>query len=167
MIILHNNEPRLILYNNKELLMAGEKIWQYFLEFCLRRKPLPMFEQISLEKNQRAAINYFADFFTEEKDLVLRVSNNELSGFVLFDPQSYTLTGADDSCVELVIAGTLHESTWQNIKDAKKLIAAYENYKGRSVAMNIQRAFKSRGFKRFCEKVGFKNIKENAYVFEQ
>ena len=87
---------------------------------------------------------------------------------MLFDPQSYSLEHIDASqYVELVIAGTLHGKITENLMAAKKLFAAYENYKGRQIAMNIRREWKSRGFARFCEKLGFKNTEGNAYIYSK
>lgn len=162
---LHTN-PDWILFSNREVLQVRDKVWPYFREFALKRKPLPEFETASFDQNQRAAHQYFYDTFTQEKDLCLRTDGNNLTGFVLFDPQSYSLEHVDPlQYVELVIAGTLHGKISENLMAAKKLFAAYENYKGRQIAMNIRREWKNRGFARFCEKLGFKNIEGNAYVF--
>lgn len=81
---------------------------------------MPEFETASFDWNQRAAHQYFYDTFTQEKDLCLRMNGNELTGFVLFDPQSYSLEHIDASqYVELVIAGALHGKISENLSAAK------------------------------------------------
>lgn len=134
-----------------------EQIWPYFLNFVAKRKPLPIFETKNLAELQERAKNYFLDNFTQEKDLCLRASKDVLTGFVLFDPQNYSLVGdVPGSCVELVIAGSLQNSPWRDCDDFKTLAALYKNYKGcEYIGMNINRAWKKEKFKKFCERMGF------------
>lgn len=92
-----------------------------------------------------------------EKDLVLRAQGNLLTGFVLFDPQNWSLEGEiQERTVELVIAGSNSRKPWMDKRDFKILVAAYKKYKGCDfIGMNVRREWKGDKFKNYCRKLGF------------
>lgn len=153
---LHDKNPEWILITGQELIDAREKVWPFFLDFCLRRNPLPEFDG-PLSEKQKKILDYFKTSFTREKDLILRAEGNSFTGFVLLDPQNWSLQGEiQDRTVELVIAGSNSKKPWVDAKDFKILVAAYKNYKGCSyISMNINREWKSGQFKNYCLKLGF------------
>lgn len=156
MNILHDKDPEWILISGQELINSRQQVWPFFLDFCLKRNPLPEFEA-PLSEKQRKIADYFQSTFTREKDLVLRANENLLTGFVLFDPQNWSLEGEiRERTVELVIAGSNSKNPWLDKKDFKILIAAYKKYKGCDfVGMNIRRLWKGEKFRNYCQKLGF------------
>lgn len=153
---LHPKDPEWILISGQELINARQQVWPFFLDFCLKRNPLPEFDG-PLSEKQRKIADYFQSTFTREKDLVLRASGDFLTGFVVFDPQNWSLEGEfPERTVELVIAGSNSKNPWLDKKDFKILAAAYKNYKGcSSIAMNVRREWKGEKFKSYCHKLGF------------
>lgn len=156
MIVLHPSNPEWILISGQELINSRQQVWPFFLDYCLKRNPLPEFDG-PLSEKQRKIADYFQSTFTREKDLVLRAEGNLLTGFVLFDPQNWSLEGEiQERMVELVIAGSNSKKPWIDAKDFKVLIAAYKKYKGCDfVGMNIRRLWKGEKFKTYCQKLGF------------
>lgn len=165
MINLHPQDPELILVTGKELIQTRDQLWPYFLEFCLKRNPMPQFDG-PLSERQKKIADYYVSTFTMEKDLILRAEGNLLTAFVLFDPQNWSLEGSfPENTVELVIDGTLSGDVHGSRKDFKILVAAYKKYKGCNfIGMNIRRTWKVRGFTRFCESLGFKLSGEKLYL---
>lgn len=161
MTVLHPKNPEWILVSNQELINSREQVWPLFLDFCLKRNPLPEFDGPLSEKQKKIA-DYFRSTFTREKDLVLRANGNLLTGLVLFDPQNWSLRGEiQERTVELVIAASNSKKPWLDKKDFKILIAAYKKYKGCNfVGMNIRREWKSEEFKNYCNKLGFQETGE-------
>lgn len=157
MTTLHPKDPEWILISGQELINSRQQVWPFFLDFCLRRNPLPEFDG-PLSEKQRKIADYFQSTFTREKDLVLRAEGNSLTGFVLFDPQNWSLEGEiQERTVELVIAGSNSKKPWVDAKDFKILVAAYKKYKGCDfVGMNIRREWKKHKFDKYCERLGFK-----------
>jgi hypothetical protein len=157
LINLHPINPEWILITGQELINARQQVWPFFLDYCLKRNPLPEFEG-SFSEKQRKIADYFQSTFTREKDLVLRAVGNSLTGFVVFDPQNWSLEGEfPDRTVELVIAGSNSKNPWLDKKDFRILAAAYKNHKGCSyIGMNVRREWKGDKFKNFCQRLGFK-----------
>ena len=157
MTVLHHKNPELVLISNQELINTREKVWPLFLDFCLKRNPLPEFNG-QLSERQKIISDYFRACFTMEKDLALRIENGKLTGFALFDPQNWSLKGEpEDRTIELVIAGSNSKKPWADLKDFKNLIESYKKHKGCNfIAMNIRRLWKGEEFKNYCYKLGFK-----------
>jgi hypothetical protein len=154
---LHDNTPEWLLITGQELINSRQQIRPFFLDFCLKRNPLPEFDGPFSEKQKKIA-HYFHSTFTMEKDLALRVEENMMTGLVLFDPQNWSLDGEwEDRTVELVIAASNSKKPWMDAKDFKILVAAYKKHKGCDfIGMNIRRSWKKHKFDKYCERLGFK-----------
>ena len=114
---LRQDNPQLILITSDSWKEIKTPLFQFFQVFISKTRPLPQFEDGNLRARQENIARYFKDTFTQEKHLVLRVENNGITGFVLFDPFCYSLKGAQENDVELVIGGTLDGNIFRAKKD--------------------------------------------------
>lgn len=162
---IHKENPKLIFVANDGWNEIKQVMFQFFQAFVAKTRPLPEFERGNLRERQENIARYYKDFFTHEKHLILRAENNGITGFALFDPFCYSLEGARENDVELVIGGTLDGNTRKSKRDLLLAFSLYKKEIGeKTIALNINREYKRSKFEKFVTKIlGFKKISENYY----
>lgn len=163
---LNEENPKLILVANDGWTEIKQVMFQFFQAFVAKTRPLPEFERGNLRERQENIARYYKDFFTQEKHLILRAENGGITGFALFDPFCYTLEGARENDVELVIGGTLDGNVFRAAKDLLLIFELYKKEVGeKTIALNINREYKREKFKKFVTKMlKFREISENYYA---
>lgn len=165
-LTLRKESPTFFLITNESWMKIRSEMAAFFVEFVQKTRPLAIFEQGNIRERQQNISKYFKDYFTQEKHLILRAENNEITAFVLIDPFGYSLENREKDDYELVIAGSLDGNPYKSKRDLLEALDLYKKEVGEiRIAANINREFKRGKFEKFVKNIlEFEEISKNYYA---